>query len=258
MAQWQALDPKLIQNFEIGAANDPDIKAKWEDFKARSVNLSPNDFTAQLRTLQAEVMPKVSQIVAAQEQAKKTAAERAGITARIQAFVDSLSGGLSPDDPIVKSLRGMAVDSSQGALERSGMWGGTGGAQMTESAVQRNLLPYAQQRQGLMAQGLGLLNQRDISNQQLALQADDLAYKRAQQEWSAQQNQNAGLGSAFGTLGGGILGGVLTAVTGGAAAPLVPALLSGGASLGGGVGAMFTPQFRPPSSTYNRPYGYGY
>lgn len=254
------LSPSQIALFDAEAAKNPGFAASWENAE-RLARVDPTYRAIGGRQLLEQLNQSATAKAPerkAEVQAKKTADERAAITARIQAFVDSLSGGLSPDDPIVKSLRGMAVDSSQGALERSGLWGGTGGAQLTESAVQRNLLPYAQQRQGLLAQGLGLLNQRDISNQELAMRGDELAYKRAQQEWSAQQNQNAGLGSAFGTLGGALAGGILTAATAGAAAPLVPALLSGGASFGGGVGAMLTPQYRPPASVYNRPYGYGY
>lgn len=170
-------------------------------------------------------------------QAAQDAKNRGTINDQIQRFIDSMTGEMAPNDPVRLSLVQAGQDAAQGAAGRAGL-GASGRSGLVGSSAaslaQRNIVPYEAQRAQWRAQGLGLLNNRDISLGQLALEKTKLDRQAEDATWAAQQNAQQGLGSAIGAGLAAIPGIALAGYTGGASMGLIPA----GASFGGGIASL--------------------
>lgn len=154
------------------------------------------------------------------------------ITGRIKAFTDSLG---SPDPRIAAYLQRRASDIGQASAGRAGVSGRSGLSQLGTAGIAGQLdAQYAFQRQGLQAQGLGLMNQRDLGLAGLQQGYDQMAATQKEQQWAAQKNQSQGIGSAIGAGIAAIPGIALAGYTGGASLGLIGA----GATIGGGIGGL--------------------
>jgi len=168
---------------------------------------------------------------------------RGDITANINKFLQGLNPG-SPEYQQAQVYISKRAQSAQGASSaRAGLGSfGSGGAQTGqglggglsaygEGTIQADMnTKYRLQNEQLKAQGLGLLNQRDLGLKGLELGYQQMQNQQAEQAWAAQQNQNQGIGSAIGA-GLGALGFI-----GGPA--LGAATMSGGAAVGGALGGL--------------------
>jgi hypothetical protein len=196
--------------------------------------------------------------------------QRQGLTDWITKFTQSMGGTPDMSDPVFRGLTnaGMAAGSSQAGQNgiRVGR-GGLGELAIAQSA-QNAALPYLQQRRQMELQGLGLLNNREATNEQLDqsayrldLQAQDMQNNMAGQDWARRDNEalanGQSLGSTLGGIGGAVVGGIATAATGGAAAPLIPGLIQGGSSLGAGWGGASVTRPQMPKMKPYRPYTSG-
>lgn len=197
----------------------------------------------------------------AQPQGPQGPDPRAQLTDRISRFVEALGQPIGMENPIFASLVNMGRSRASQQVGASGVRVGRGG--LGELAIQQgvnqSVTPYLQQREQMQMQGLGLLNNMQISDEQLAQGAYQLEMQRQQidnnaamQRYATGKDQAGGLGGTFGALGGAALGTILTAATGGAAAPAIPGLISGGSAVGAGWGQMGVQAPRLPSM---RPYG---
>lgn len=173
------------------------------------------------------------------------------ISARLWETIQGLQSN-PENDPYARQLGSMGANYAQRDAAARGIEGGLSGLNVQQGANQA-IAPYLFQRQQLAMQGLGALNSRDLGQMQNAIallnaqnQATSFQNEAARQNYAAQQNQGAGVGSAIGGALGALGGGLLTAVTGGAAAPAIPGLIAGGSALGGGIGGMSSGG-RPPT-----------
>lgn len=155
------------------------------------------------------------------------------------------------NDPVFAGLIRAGQAEAGARINQTGIRGGL--ADLTAAdATNRAVLPYLANRQNLRANALGMLSNRDATLEQLDqgwanlnLQKQQLDNGQAMQQWAQGKNNAQTIGSAI--VGGlGLAGGIAaTALTGGAAAPLIPALAAGGSSLGGGLGGMAAPSYTP-------------
>lgn len=174
--------------------------------------------------------------------------QRSSLTDRISQYVKGLQGDVSPDDPVMKGLTAAGVDAGQKAYGMSGSgFGGGYEGRLSAAAAQRAALPYLQQRQQLAAQGMGLLNQRDIGlgqlsqgANQLQMQREQMQHQQSMENFAARQQEQMAPWSAIGGilgLGGGIASGFIPGVGASGAMKALPGLMSGGSNLLGGLGA---------------------
>lgn len=70
-------------------------------------------------------------------------------------------------------------------------------------------------------------------------QALNLMTANRELDLARRTNRRRGIGAALGAIGGGLIGGAATYFTGGAAAPLIPELISGGGRVGAGIADAF-------------------
>jgi hypothetical protein len=194
--------------------------------------------------------------IQAQQASKASANEearvRGDITTNIQKFIDGL-GADAAGTKRMQDLIARKAQAQQGAsASRAGLGsvgsGGVGGglSEMGRASIAGDLnTKYDLQRQGLQAQAMGLLNQRDLGLSQLDLQYTQLQNQQAEAQWAAQKNQAQGIGSAIGA-GVGALGFI-----GGPA--LGAATMGAGSALGGGLGGLATggsgPSYQAPRPT---------
>lgn len=200
---------------------------------------------------------------AAPQAADPNAQRRAGVTSQIQAFVDELGKTADMSDPVFAGLIRAGQAEAGARINQTGIRGGL--ADLTAAdATNRAVLPYLAQRQQMRQTGLGMLSNRDATLEQLDqgwanmnLQKQQLDNGQAMQQWAQGKNNAQTIGSVIGGvlgLGGGI---AATALTAGAAAPLIPALAAGGSSLGGGLGGLAAPSYTPdPYRINTRPSGF--
>lgn len=177
---------------------------------------------------------------------------RRDVTNQIQRFIDDMTGPSGPNDPVRMALVQGGTDAAQASAGSQGLSGRSGLAgTQAASMAQQNLLPYEAQRAALRQQGIGTLNQRDLSQQQLddAWSAMELARadKLAEGRWAGEQNQRQGLGAAIGT-GLGALGFIGGPAVG-------AATMSAGGALGGGLGGLggaSSPNYAPSLGSRGR------
>ena len=188
----------------------------------------------------------------AAEQAKASAAQgQTSIAARLREIGEGLMKAPGPDDQVARGLSqlGGARQDQAMQMRNAGFTAGSRGASGLSALARQNaLLPYlaAREQRGMAA--LQASGQQDLNQQQ-----QDLALAQAQRGWdqqdfAAQQNQGAAIGSAVGG-GLGLLGGLVAApFTGGASLAALPALMSAGSAGGAGLGGMTAgqPTYRPP------------
>lgn len=188
---------------------------------------------------------------AQQSEADPNEQRRAGVTSQIQAFVDELGKTADMSDPVFAGLIRAGQAEAGARINQTGIRGGL--ADLTAAdATNRAVLPYLAQRQQMRQTGLNALANRDSTLEQLDqgwanmnLQKQQLDNGQAMQQWAQSKNNAQTIGSAIGG-GLGLAGGIAaTALTGGAAAPLIPALAAGGSSLGGGLGGLAAPSYTP-------------
>lgn len=177
---------------------------------------------------------------------------RRDVNNQIQTFIDDMTGPSRSNDPIRMGLLRAGVDSAQAAAGAAGIDARSGLAGTQAASLgQANLLPYETQRASLRQQGLGVLNQRDLTQQQMddawasmMLARQDKASEAA---WAGQMNSAQGLGGAIGT-GLGALGFIGGPAVG-------AATMSAGGALGGGLASLGAPQ--APTYTQGPPRGRG-
>lgn len=187
--------------------------------------------------------------------------ERQNLTKWMTEFTQSLGRPLDMNDPVFASLSKLGAARASMGVGASGVRVGRGG--IGELGIQQGAmnaaLPYAQQRQQMLQQGLNALDQRDRGIESLRQNAYGLDLQRQQMQNNVtQQMYGQQADSAGGT--GGVVGGALgalagigaTIATGGAAAGAIPGLIAGGSQIGAGLGqqSVQRPQFAAP-----RPYG---
>lgn len=187
--------------------------------------------------------------------------ERQNLTKWMTEFTQSLGRPLDMNDPVYASLSNLGAARASMGVRSNGLRVGRGG--LGELAVQQGAMnaamPYAQQRQQMLQQGLNALDQRDRGIESLRQNAYGLDLQRQQMQNNVtQQMYGQQADSAGGT--GGVVGGALgalagigaTIATGGAAAGAIPGLIAGGSQIGAGLGqqSVRRPQFAAP-----RPYG---
>lgn len=155
-------------------------------------------------------------------------------------WVQSMSGPVDPNDPVVRGLEAVGTNAAQRDARNRGVYGGLSGMNV-QTGAQQAVLPYLQQRPQLALQGLGALSQRDlnlrnISVQQLQAENAAIAQKNAADaaNFGAQQNSASSTGSLIGGIIGAIPGIIAAPYTGGASLGLIGA----GSAIGGGVGGM--------------------
>ncbi len=160
---------------------------------------------------------------------------RRDVNNQIQKFIDDMTGPSGPNDPVRMALIQGGTDAAQASAGSAGLSGRSGLAgTQAASIAQQNLLPYEAQRATLRQQGIGTLNQRDLTQQQLddAWSAMELARadKLAEGRWAGEMNQRQGMGAAIGT-GLGALGFIGGPAVG-------AATMSAGGALGAGLGGL--------------------
>lgn len=165
------------------------------------------------------------------------------VTANINKFLEGLNPG-SPEYQQAQVYISKRAQSAQGASNaRAGLGSfGSGGKAVGqglggglsaygEGTIQADMnTKYRLQNEQLKAQGLGLLNQRDLGLKGLELGYQQMQNQQAEQAWAAGQNQAQGIGAGIGA-GVGALGFI-----GGPA--LGAATMSGGAGLGAGLAGL--------------------
>lgn len=192
------------------------------------------------------------------------AQERANLTKWMTEFTQSLGRPLDMNDPVFASLSKLGAARASMGVGASGVRVGRGG--IGELGIQQGAmnaaLPYAQQRQQMLQQGLGMLSQRDTSLEQLRqgayglnLQQQQMQNNVNQQMYGQQTDAAGGVGGAIGgalgalgTAGLAMIPGVGPAI----ATAVGPGLISGGSKIGAGagMGSVQRPTYSAP-----RPYG---
>lgn len=187
--------------------------------------------------------------------------EQARISDWIRQFTEEMSRNVGPGDPMFDSLSKLGAARASMVVGQSGVRVGRGG--LGELAIQQGAMnatqPYVMQRKQMAQQGLGMMANysNDVERLKqgaagLQMQATGLNNQLAMQQFGQQQDAAGGVGGAIGGALGALGGGIATVATGGAAAPIIPGLIAGGAQAGAGFGQMSVP--RPSMQTY-RPYG---
>lgn len=158
-------------------------------------------------------------------------------------------------DPTAKMLAQGAAGLGASAAYGAGGEGGMNG-RVAAQAANSALVPYQQYRDQQANSMLGMQSSRQLGFAQLAELGRQFDAGAAFQDQANQYNANKGLGSTLGGVAGGIAGGLATIFTGGAAAPLIPALVSAGSGLGGSIAGAASGT--PSSGGSYRKYGGGY
>lgn len=200
-----------------------------------------------------DLMGKDTPAEAARKRAEAEAAARAGqqdqITARMQAFIDELAGPVK-GTPVYEGLMQAGLDAAQKHAGSAGLAGrSTLAGTQAASVAQQNVQPWLAARQGVRAQMLGQLSNRDVSLANIAQGQQQINQGMAESQYNATKNTMGTLGA----IGGGILGGIY----GGPGGATVGSQL-GGAALGtiGGGQAPYTPSSYNPGSNW-KPRGGG-
>ena len=190
--------------------------------------------------------------------------ERQNLTKWMTEFTQSLGRPLDMNDPVYASLSNLGAARASVGVRSNGLRVGRGG--LGELAVQQGAmnaaLPYAQQRQQMLQQGLGALDQRDRGIESLRQNAYGLNLQQQQmqnmvnQQMYGQQADSAGgvggaIGGALGALGtAGIA--MIPGVGPAIATAAGPGLIKGGSSIGAGFGMN---SVQRPTYSAPRPYG---
>jgi len=184
----------------------------------------------------------------------------AGVNKLIDDFVAELSKPIDPADPYVARIIQGASGAAQDAAYARGLGGGISGA-ATEQNVAGALAGLESERRGAKGQALGLLNQRDLSQQdvaaRLAMARQQLEEHRRQfnvgldQEnarmmYQGQQAQGQGIGGLLGGLGG-LAASFIPGLQG-----YAPQLMNFGSQTGAGFGGLSAGAYKAPK--YNRGY----
>lgn len=190
--------------------------------------------------------------------------ERQNLTKWMTEFTQSLGRPLDMNDPVFASLSKLGAARASMGVGQSGIRVGRGG--IGELGIQQGAMnaamPYAQQRQQMYQQGLGMLDQRDRGIESLRQGAYGLNLQQQQMQNQVNRQmygQQADAAGGTGGMWGGLLGALGTA--GLAAIPGVgpaiatavgPGLISGSSKLGAGagMGSVQRPTYSAP-----RPYG---
>ena len=190
--------------------------------------------------------------------------ERQNLTKWMTEFTQSLGRPLDMNDPVFASLSKLGAARASMGVGASGIRVGRGG--IGELGIQQGAMnaamPYAQQRQSMYQQGLGMLDQRDRGIESLRQGAYglNLQQQQMQNQVNAQMyGQQADAAGGTGGMWGGAFGALATAglaaipVAGPAiAAAAGPGLVGGFSKVGAGMGmnSVQRPQYTAP-----RPYG---
>lgn len=190
--------------------------------------------------------------------------ERQDLTNWITQFTQSLGRPLDMNDPVFASLSKMGAARASMGVGASGIRVGRGG--LGEAAIQQGannaVTPYLQQRQSMYQQGLGMLQNAAVSNEQLRqgkyalnLQQQQMQNQVNQQMYGQQADAAGGVGGAVGGFLGALGTAGLAAIPGvgpAIATAVGPGLISGGSKLGAGagMGSVQRPTYSAP-----RPYG---
>lgn len=192
------------------------------------------------------------------------AQERANLTKWMTEFTQSLGRPLDMNDPVFASLSKLGAARASMGVGASGVRVGRGG--IGELGIQQGAmnaaLPYAQQRQQMLQQGLGMLSQRDTSLEQLRqgaygldLQQQQMQNNVTQRLYGQQTDAAGGVGGAVGGLLGALGTAGLAAIPGvgpAIATAAGPGLIKGGSSIGAGFGMN---SVQRPTYSAPRPYG---
>jgi hypothetical protein len=172
----------------------------------------------------------------------------------LREYMDELNKGVNWNDPQVKALLGQAQGAASEDAKRRGIQGpmAVGNAQQAYVGAQAQLRAQNEQ-QRLNAIHLGLGNDQDKA--QLQLQRDRFNYgidqdnyQRKLDQWTLDNNNSAGTGQAIGSVIGGLAGTAASFIPG--LQPFAPALIGGGATLGGTIGRGFGGSNSPPPPIY--------
>jgi hypothetical protein len=152
----------------------------------------------------------------------------------LDVFVKSLNTPMSENDPRIEQIRNLTLSATDKMARSRGIQGPLS-AHAYQGQLSQGLLGLEAHRQSQYGAGLqGLLGaDANIANMAYGREMDQyqMNYDRALQQHASGSN----MGRTIGTIGGGILGGLASLIPGvGWAA--APALISGGAALGGGIG----------------------
>lgn len=214
------------------------------------------------QSILGDLTPPAGQEAAPQQDPNEV--ERQNLTKWMTEFTQSLGRPLDMNDPVYASLSKLGAARASMGVGASGVRVGRGG--IGELGIQQGAmnaaLPYAQQRQQMLQQGLGMLNQRDIGLEQLRQGAYGLNLRQQQmqndvnQQMYGQQADSAGgvggaIGGALGALGTAGLA-MIPGVGPAIATAVGPGLISGGSKIGAGagMGSVQRPTYSAP-----RPYG---
>ncbi len=197
-----------------------------------------------------------------QKDAPGSTAETDPITKNINDFLATLDPN-HPDTKKAYALIGQRAQATQGTMNaRAGLgsvgsgWANSGVergglSQLGQSAIQTNSqTQYDLQRKGLIQQGQGLLNQRDLGLKGLELGYQQLQNQQQEQKWAAEKNQAQGIGAGIGTAVGalGFLGGPALGAATMAGGSALGAGFAGLASGGGGPSYQSKPSWLPSSN----------
>lgn len=163
-------------------------------------------------------------------------------------FINRMNSQLTPDDPMYKQLTQL---SQMGASRASQDVGGRGlrvgrgglGELAIQQGAQNAVAPFEMQRAQMAQQAMGMLNSGNMGWEQmrqgahsLALQEQGMQNQLNQAQYAQDADRAGGMGGLVGGIIGGGVGGLAALATGGAAAPLIPGLVQGGAAVGGSLG----------------------
>lgn len=192
---------------------------------------------------------------------KKAAADAAAaqgqqdsISARMQAFIDSMLGPMDANDPVYQGLMQAGLDAAQKHSGQAGLAGrSTLAGTQAASVAQQNVQPWMAARLGAGQQMLTSLSGRDISLGNLALGQQQVNQGLAESQSNAAKNTMGTIGS----VGGGIIGGIYGGPGGAAAGSSIGGGVLGSLGGGGASGPGYTPNTWRPGGSY-KPSGSGY
>lgn len=163
-------------------------------------------------------------------------------------FINRMNNQLTPDDPMYKQLTQLSqMGASRASQDVRGRGLRVGRGGLGELAIQQGaqnaVAPFEMQRAQMAQQAMGMLNSGNMGWEQmrqgahsLALQEQGMQNQLNQAQYAQDADRAGGMGGLVGGIGGGVLGGLAALATGGAAAPLIPGLIQGGAAVGGSLG----------------------
>lgn len=217
---YDAANNRLLLRGNQSVPATPELVSSWNAATTKSQNVSAAANAAPPLTPEQQAA-----------QAAETAAQgrNAKLDAEIDAYLAELKQPLNMNDPYVQQVIRGASSAAGTAARNRGVEGGLAGA-ATEQNTSSALAGLEAHRSGLYGQTLALANQRNLSQNQTALQRELGLKNLAQQaqQLNMQQNQYddaAGLAAEQGK--GALIGGLIGAVPG-----IIGAPFTGGASLG--------------------------